>query len=108
MTMKRHTVELTDTEDKALAFAAVSQDEWITNVVRSRCSVAIDEIARITVEKCLEAQQPIPNSKDLMVELAFTNGWVKTAAQRQADYEAQAAARLLADQQAIDARNGQA
>lgn len=92
--MVNYTITLSSAEDAALSVAALSQDDWIQNAVKERCRAAIDEIAQIVVAKCLEAQQPIPNSKDLMVELAFTNGWVKTAAQRQADFEAEIAARL--------------
>jgi hypothetical protein len=97
--MATYTITLTAAEDAALSFAAYSQDSWIQHAVHDRCRVATDEIVKIVVAKCLETQQPIPNSKDLMVELAFTNGWVKTAAQRQAEIEAEAAA-LAAEQNA--------
>jgi hypothetical protein len=95
--MATYTITLTTAEDAALSAVAVSQDNWIQHAVKERCRLAIDDIVQIVVPKCLETQQPIPNSKDLMVELAFTNGWVKTAAQRQAEIEAEAAA-LAAEQ----------
>jgi hypothetical protein len=41
----------------------------------------------------LETSTQIPGSKDEMVALAFAQGWVKTAAVRQAEFEAEAAAR---------------
>jgi hypothetical protein len=91
--MTTYTLTLSTAEDKALAFAAVSQNEWIQNVVQTRCNAAVDEIVALTVQKCLETNTPIPGSKDAMVDLAFTQGWVKTAAQRQAEAEAEAAAR---------------
>ena len=83
---------LTDAEDKALSYAAFSQDEWIQNAVHERCRIAIDEIVAITVQKCLETGTQIPGSKDEMVELAFAEGWVKSAAERQAEAEAAALA----------------
>jgi hypothetical protein len=92
--MTTYTLTLSTAEDKALAFAAVSQNEWIQNVVQTRCNAAVDEIVALTVQKCLETNTPIPGSKDAMVDLAFAQGWVKTAAQRQAEAEAEAAARL--------------
>lgn len=92
-------ITLTQAEDKALAFVALEQDDWIQNAVHERCRVAIDEIVQITVAKCLETNVQIPGSKDEMVELAYTQGWVKTAAERQADMEAEMAARLAAEQQ---------
>lgn len=96
--MTTYNITLTAAEDAALSFAALSQNEWIQTAIKERCRIAIEEIVQITVAKCLETQQPIPNSKDLMVELAFTNGWVKTAAQRQAEIEAERVAQLLAEQ----------
>lgn len=86
-----YTITLTDTEDKALSYAAFSQQDWIDNAVHERCRIATDEIVQITVAKCLETNTPIPGSKDEMVALAFAQGWVKTAAERQADAELAAA-----------------
>lgn len=92
-----YTITLTQSENDALAYAALSQDDWIQNAVHERCRIAIDEIVAITVQKCLETGTQIPGSKDEMVELAFAQGWVKTAAQRQAEAEAEAAARAQAE-----------
>lgn len=90
--MTNYTINLSSAEDKALSYAAVSQDGWIQNVVHERCRAAIEEIVALTVQKCLEVNIPIPGSKDAMVDLAFEQGWVKTAAQRQAEWEAEQAA----------------
>lgn len=91
--MTTYNITLTAAEDAALSYAALSQDDWIQNAVHERCRVAIDEIVQITVAKCLETGTQIPGSKEEMVTLAFAQGWVKTAAQRQAEFEAEAAAR---------------
>lgn len=98
--MANYTIELSSAEDKALSYAALSQDEWIQNAVHERCRIAIEEIVALTVQKCLETNTAIPGSKDAMVDLAFEQGWVKTAAQRQAEAEAEAeaAARLGQDE----------
>jgi hypothetical protein len=96
--MTTYTLTLSTAEDKALAFAAVSQNEWIQNVVQTRCNAAVDEIVALTVQKCLETNTPIPGSKDAMVDLAFAQGWVKTAAQRQAEVMAELAARQGQDE----------
>ncbi len=92
------TITLSDSENKALGFVALDQNEWIQNAAHERCRVAIDEIAKICVEQCLANNIQIPGSKDAMVDLAFQNGWVITAAQRQAQAEAEAAARAQAAQ----------
>jgi hypothetical protein len=87
-----YTTTLTAAEDKALSYAAFSQQDWIDNAVHERCRIAIDEIVQVTVAKCLETGTQIPGSRDEMVDLAFAQGWVKTAADRQAEAEAAAQA----------------
>lgn len=90
--MANYTITLTEAENKALSYAALTQQEWIDNAVHERCRAAIEEIVALTVQKCLETNTAIPGTKDAMVDLAFAQGWVKTAAQRQAEFEAEQAA----------------
>jgi hypothetical protein len=89
-----YTITLTAAESAALSYAAFSQDDWIQNAVHERCRIAIDEIVGITVQKCLDNGVQLPGTKDAIVALAFERGWVKTAAQRQAEAEAEAADRM--------------
>jgi hypothetical protein len=81
----QHTVTLTQAEYLALGYAAVSPEDWIDNAIHYRCSVAIEDIVKICVERCLASNIQIPGSKDAMVELAFENGWVKSAAETHAE-----------------------
>jgi hypothetical protein len=74
--MVTYTITLTEAENAALAYVAKSQQEWIDNVVQNRCRIAIEEIVKITVEKCLENNIQIPGSKDEMVTLAYAQGWI--------------------------------
>lgn len=90
--MATYTIALSAAEDAALSAVALSQNDWIQNAVHERCRIAIEEIVALTVQKCLETNTAIPGSKDLIVSLAFEQGWVKTAAQRRAEAEAEAAA----------------
>lgn len=90
--MANYQVTLTEAQDMALSFVAVSQADWVENAVTARCQAAIDEIAQIVVAKCLETSTQIPGSKEDMVLLGFNKGWVKTAAQQNADYMAAAQA----------------
>lgn len=92
-----YTITLNSTEDKALSYAAMNQQNWIDNAVHERCRIAIDEIAKICVEQCLANNIQIPSSKEAMVDLAFQNGWVITAAQRQAQMATEMAARAQAE-----------
>lgn len=77
--MTTYNITLTEAEDAALAYAAVSQQDWIDNVVHERCRLAIDEIVKICVEKCLEENVQVPGSKDEIVALAFEKRWVLKA-----------------------------
>lgn len=99
----KYEINLTAAQDMALGYASVSQDDWIQNVVFDRCRAATDEIVNIVVAKCLETNIQIPGSKDDMVLLAFVQGWVKSAAVRQTELEAEMAARYVALQAAEQA-----
>lgn len=83
--MTTYTITLSAAEDAALAYVAFDQQDWIDNAVHERARIAIEEIVSLTVQKCLETGTQIPSSKDAIVELAFAQGWVRTAAQRQAE-----------------------
>lgn len=74
----QYTINLTNSESLALGYVTFSQQEWIDNAVHERCRIAIDEIVKICLEKCLENNIQVPGSKDAMVELAFENKWVSS------------------------------
>ena len=81
------TIELTPTQEKALAYVAASPQEWAENAVHNRCRIAIDEIydaevARMTADPDITS---IPADKDAVVLAAD----IQSAAERNA---AQAAA----------------
>jgi hypothetical protein len=69
-------INLSTAENLALSYVTLSQHEWIDNVVHERCRIAIEEIVKICVEKCLEMNIQVPGSKDAMVELAFEKAWI--------------------------------
>jgi len=77
----KYSVELTETEDMALSYAAVDQQAWVSNAVHNRCRIAIDEIVKIAVEKFIAAGESTPASKEEIVFEAFDRGWVKPAKQ---------------------------
>lgn len=85
--MATYNIEYTATEDLAMQTIAVSVNEWIQNAAHDRARIAIDEIVQSTVQKCLENNIQIPNTKDDIVQLAFQQGWVKTAAERQQEQQ---------------------
>lgn len=76
-----YTVTLSDAENKSLASVALSPDEWIQNVVRERCRIAMEEIVASEVQKKLAAGETISGTKEDIVLAAD----IKSAAQRNAE-----------------------
>jgi hypothetical protein len=83
--MPIYTINYTDTENLAMSYAALSVEEWIQNVVHDRARSAIDDIVKIAVPKFFETSQSIPSTKEEIVAAAFSNGWVKTVEQKNAE-----------------------
>lgn len=79
------TVSLTDTENKGMEYVAASVQDWADNALTNRARIAVDEIVKIYTDRALDEGVQIPATRDLIVADAFTRGWVKTAAQRNAD-----------------------
>jgi hypothetical protein len=79
--MTTYTITLSDAEDKALGFVAVSPDEWIQNVIYNRCRIAIEEIVAAEVQRKLAANETISGSKEDIVLAAP----IKSAAEKQAE-----------------------
>ena len=85
--MTTYTITLSDAENKALGFVAVSQQEWIDNAVHERCRLAIEEIVNAEVQRKLAANETISGTKDDIVLAAD----IESAVER--------TARILAEQQ---------
>lgn len=81
-------IELTDTEMKAMEYVALSPLDWADNAVTNRARIAIDEIVSIYTQRALDEGVQIPSTRDEIVADAFIRGWVKTAADRNAEAEA--------------------
>lgn len=78
-------IELTDTQYKGLEYAALSPSDWAENAVIERARIANDEIVSIYTNRALDEGIQIPATRELIVADAFTRGWVKTAAVRNAE-----------------------
>ena len=79
------TITLSDAEFKALEFVAMSAQGWADNAVHERCRVAIEEIIASEVQRKLAAGETISGSKEDIVNAAP----IKSAAERQAELDAQ-------------------
>ena len=82
------TVTLTDTELKCLEYAAYSPQDWADNALKNRARIAKDEIIALLVKHCNENNVQLATGEDAQVTQAFDLNVVKTAAERQAEAEA--------------------
>lgn len=77
-----YTVTLSDAEDRALGYVAVSQKDWIDDAVHERCRIAIEEIVAAELQRKLTAGETISGSKEDIVMAAP----IKSAAQRNKEF----------------------
>ena len=82
------TVTLTDTENKALEYAAVSVQDWADNALTNRARIAKDEIITLLVAHCNANGVAIATGEDAQVTQAFDLEVVKTAAEQAAEQAA--------------------
>jgi hypothetical protein len=84
--MVTYTITLTEAEDIALNYVAVSAQDWIENVVKERCRIAIEEIVKNHVDAQLKSGQPLAGTTH---EEIVINSGVKSASERSAEFEAE-------------------
>ena len=85
--MAKYTVELTDSEDKAMQHIAVSVQEWVDNAVKNRARISKEDIYNKEVER-MNADpsiESIPADKDQVV----LDADIKTAKQISDEIEAE-------------------
>ena len=85
------TVQLTDTQNKCLEYAAASVQDWADNALHNRARIAQEEIIAALVAHCNANEVAMAVGADAQVTQAFELGVVKTGAQRNADAPAAAA-----------------
>lgn len=83
--MIEYKLTLSEAEDKALRYVTLNPQEWIDNVVHSRCRIAMDEIVNKEVQRRLTNDENISGTKEDIVLSAE----IKSAAQRQEEAEQQ-------------------
>jgi len=92
--MANITIELTETEFKAMEYVAFSPQDWADNAVTNRARIAGDEIVAKLVAHCNENEIALAVGSDAQINQAFELGVVDTAA----NLEAQ----LIAEQAELD------
>jgi len=88
------TVTLTDAQVLALSYTHTDFDFYINSIVTGQIGIAENEIVDITVKYCLDNGVAVPATRAAIVQYAFDNDVVQTAAERSA------AAASEADQEA--------
>jgi hypothetical protein len=86
--MTTYTITLSDAEDKALNFVAISANDWIQNAVHERCRIAIEEIVAAEVQRKIAFGETISGTKEDIVNAAP----IKSLAKRQEELDAEQAA----------------
>lgn len=81
-------IEVTETELKCIEYAAVSPQDWADNAVTNRARIAGDEIVAALVAHCNANEIAIATGEDAQIAQAFELGVVRTAAEVQAEAEA--------------------
>jgi len=81
-------IELTDTQFKGLEYASLSPQEWAENAVTERARIANDEIVAALVAHCNENSIALAVGRDAQITQAFELGVVQTAAERNAEAQA--------------------
>ena len=79
------TIEVTDTELKAMEYVAADPVEWADNALTNRARIAIDEIVQMYTTRALDESVQIPSSREAIVTDAYNRGWIKTAVARNAE-----------------------
>ena len=78
-----YTITLTDAQDKALNYDAISAQEWIENLVYEKCRVVMDEIVAQEVDRITSTGGTLSGTKDDIVLAAP----IKSAAERNIDFK---------------------
>jgi hypothetical protein len=78
--MPIYTIELTEGEELAMQYIALSANAWIQHAVHDRARAAMDEIVKEVVPKFLDNNITVPATKEEIIVTAYNNGYIKPAA----------------------------
>ena len=85
--MAKYEIELTDTEDKAMSYSALSNLEWIQHAVKDKARKCKERIIAANVAHCNANGITIATGEDAQVTQAFDLKVVKTAKERNEEAE---------------------
>ena len=85
--MAKYEIELTDTEDKAMSYSALSNLEWIQHAAKDKARKCKERIIAANVAHCNANGITIATGEDAQVTQAFDLKVVKTAKERNEEAE---------------------
>ncbi len=62
--MNKFTIELTDLELRGLEYVSLTAIDWITNAVKERCRLAVEELVQDTIKTTLESGGALAGTKE--------------------------------------------
>ena len=77
--MAKYEIELTDTEDKAMSYSALSNLEWIQHAAKDKARKCKERIIAANVAHCNANGITIATGEDAQVTQAYTLGIVTKA-----------------------------
>lgn len=83
-----YNIVLTEEQKKAMDYVCVDIQEFIQNAADTRARIATNEIVKIYTEKALDMGLQIPSSRLDIITDAYNRNIIKTAAQVNAEREA--------------------
>lgn len=86
--MSKIEIDLTKSQLQALAFEFVDPAFFFRSQAEGRANKAIEDIVQLEMQRALDAGENLPTTKDEIVEQAFANGTVKTAAEKAEELQA--------------------
>lgn len=85
--MAEYKITLSDTEDKAMSYCALSTQDWVENALKNRARIAKEEIINLNTAHCNANEITIATGEDAQVAQAFTLKVVKTVKERNEETE---------------------
>ena len=74
------TIEITDSEFKALEYIAADPNNWINQFVQHRAFAATSDIVSLVTEHCLDNSISIPETREAMITFAYDSKLIQKAA----------------------------
>lgn len=82
------TVELTAHQMKGLEYSCNTPQDFADNALHNEARISNDNIVTMYTTRALDEGVAIPATRELIVADAFTRGWAKTAAEQNAEAQA--------------------